>query len=87
MNNLDLTIIILSYNTKDITCRCLDKLKIAKEYCEKRLKNRVQVIVLDNASSDGSVGLIKSGYPWVKLIVSKENLGFSKGNNLAMKQV
>lgn len=87
MSNLDLSVIILSYNTKDITGRCLDKLKKAKEYCEKRLKNKIQVIVVDNASGDGSSELIKSNYPWVKLIVSKTNLGFSKGNNLAMKKV
>ncbi|MBI2337675.1 glycosyltransferase family 2 protein [Candidatus Daviesbacteria bacterium] len=87
MSNLDLTVIILSFNTKDVTGRCLDKLKVAKAYCEGRLKNKIRVIVLDNGSSDGSVGLIKSGHPWVKLIVSKENLGFSKGNNLMMKKV
>lgn len=87
MSNLDLSIIILSYNTKDITGRCLDKVKVAKGYCEKRLKNKVQVIVVDNGSSDGSSELIKSDYPWVKLIASKTNLGFSKGNNLAMKKV
>src|SRR3989344_1633824 len=86
MNNLDLSVIILSYNTKDITGRCLDKLKVAKDYCEKRLKNKVQVTVLDNASGDGSVQMIKLDYSWVKLIASKENLGFSKGNNMAMRQ-
>ncbi|MBI2196713.1 glycosyltransferase family 2 protein [Candidatus Daviesbacteria bacterium] len=86
MNNLDLSVVILSYNTKDITGRCLDKVRIAKEYCEKRLGNNIEVVVLDNGSSDGSAQFIKSDYPWVKLIASKENLGFSKGNNLAMRQ-
>ncbi|MBU1000666.1 glycosyltransferase family 2 protein [Patescibacteria group bacterium] len=87
MNNSNLSVIILSYNTKDITGRCLGKLKISKEYCEQRLKNKIQVIVLDNGSSDGSVGFIRSEYPWVKLITSKENLGFGKGNNVCLKQV
>lgn len=86
MSDLDLTVIILSYNTKEITGRCLDKLKAAKDYCENRLKNKVKVIVLDNGSTDGSAQSLKSDYPWVKLFVSKENLGFSKGNNKAMKQ-
>lgn len=85
--SLDLSVIILSYNTKDITLRCLDKLKVSKDYCEKRLKNKIEVIVLDNGSSDGSAEFIKSDYPWVKLIVSKENLGFSRGNNIALKEV
>lgn len=87
MNDLGLSVIILSFNTKDITARCLEKLKIAKDYCEGRLKNQVQVLVLDNGSSDGSAQMIKSDFPWVKLIVSKENLGFSKGNNVVMKDV
>lgn len=86
MNKLDLSVIILSYNTKDITGRCLSKLQVAKDYCEKRLNNKIQVIVVDNGSSDSSAEMIKSDYPWVKLIVSKANLGFSKGNNIAMRQ-
>lgn len=87
MTNLDLSVIILSYNTKDITGRCLGKLKIAKGYCEGRLKNKIHVTVLDNGSIDNSAQAIKTDYPWVKLIVSKENLGFSKGNNSVMKGV
>lgn len=90
MAELDLSVIILSFNTKEITLRCLDKLKVAKDYCEKRLKNQVGVVVLDNGSEDGSVGEIREfreKNPWIKLIESKENLGFSKGNNLAMKQI
>lgn len=86
MGELDLSVIILSFNTKDITARCLDKLKVAKAYCEARLKNIVEVIVLDNGSEDGSAEVIKSDYPWVKLISLKENTGFSKGNNLGMKK-
>lgn len=86
MKDLDLSVIILSYNTEDITARCLEKLKIAKDYCEKRLKNSVEVIVVDNGSSDGSAQIIKSDFPWVKLVASKENLGFSRGNNIAMEE-
>ena len=86
MAELDLSVIILSYNTKDITGRCLDKLERAKVYCEKRLKNKVEVIVLDNGSGDGSAQFIKQDYPWVKLITLKENAGFAKGNNIAMSK-
>lgn len=83
---MDLSIIILSYNTKDITSRCLDKIKESKAYCEKMLKNKVEVIVLDNGSEDGSDVMIRQDYSWVKLVALKENTGFSKGNNIAMKQ-
>jgi len=83
---VDLTVIILSYNTKEITAKCLNKLRIAKDYCQKKLKNKIQVIVLDNASTDGSAQFIKTNYHWVKLIASPTNLGFSKGNNFVMKE-
>lgn len=83
---MDLSIIILSYNTKDITIRCLEKLKASKKYCEAKLGNKIEVIVLDNGSEDGSAHMIKQDYPWVKLTVSKVNTGFSKGNNIAMKK-
>lgn len=83
---MDLSIIILSFNTKDITQRCLQKLELSKKYGEKRLGNKIEVIVLDNASSDGSLQMLKQEFPWVKLIASKINTGFSKGNNIAMKK-
>lgn len=91
---MDLSIIILSFNTEDITKRCLEKLEVSKKYCEKRLNNerssstsKIEIIVLDNASSDSSVQMIKEDFPQVKLIESAENTGFSKGNNIAMKKV
>lgn len=85
MNNLDLTVVILSFNTKEITSRCISKVKEAKDYCEKKLNNKVTVIALDNASTDGSPLMIKTDFPWVKLIEQKENTGFSKGNNIGMR--
>lgn len=83
---MDLSVIILSYNTKNITKRCLEKIKAAKEYCEDKLNNKIEVIVLDNASTDGSAAMVKQNFSWVKLIKSSENTGFSKGNNIAMKK-
>lgn len=46
----------------------------------------METFVVDNCSVDGSVALVKEQFPWVKLIASPENLGFSKGNNLALRQ-
>lgn len=82
---MDLSVIILSYNTKDITDECLKRLQSAVDRVQKS-GNKVQVIVLDNASSDGSVEMIKRNHPRVELIESKENTGYSKGNNLAFKK-
>lgn len=81
---MDLSIVIISYNTKEITQKCLSLLKDAKEFSEKKLKNSVEVIVVDNNSSDGSPEMIQKEFSWVKLFRSGENLGFGKGNNLGM---
>jgi len=45
-----------------------------------------EVFVVDNASSDGSAEMVAGDFPWVKLIQSSENIGFSAGNNLAVPQ-
>jgi GT2 family glycosyltransferase len=82
--NIDCSIIILSYNTKAITEKCLLKVKEASFYYQKKRKKLVEVIVVDNASTDGSVDLIKGKFPWVKLIANKTNIGFAKGNNQGM---
>lgn len=90
---MDLSIIILSYNTKDILSECLKRLQLSVTSCQTNLKNKVQVIVLDNASSDGSVEAIRKILKQVQddgveieLIESKENTGYSKGNNIALKK-
>jgi GT2 family glycosyltransferase len=50
------------------------------------LRKNCEVFVVDNDSSDGSAKSIQQQYPWVKLIASRDNLGYSKGNNLALRQ-
>lgn len=91
MDNLDLSVIILSFNTKDITDECLIRLQVAVDRCQKKMgnhgsSNKIEVIVLDNDSKDGSVDMIESKHKWVKLIKSKVNTGYSKGNNIAFKK-
>lgn len=98
--NMDLSIIILSFNTRDITDECLRRLQSSVDSCQTKLKNKIQVIVLDNASSDGSVEMIKNRIKQIatprqsgarndinlELIESKENTGYSKGNNIAFQK-
>ncbi|MBI2020562.1 glycosyltransferase family 2 protein [Candidatus Daviesbacteria bacterium] len=84
--NSDLSVIILSYNTKEITHHCLQKLDEAKKYCEQKLHNKIEVMVVDNGSQDGSPLMIKEDHPEVKLLALKENTGFSRGNNIGMKE-
>lgn len=80
------SIIILSFNTKYITNKCLNHLKKSIRTCQKKLNNKLEVIVIDNNSQDGSPELIEKKHPWVCLIRSRENLGFAKANNLGMKK-
>ena len=54
-------------------------------------RTTIEVFVVDNASSDGSVQMVKERFPWVRLIENAENLGFARANNqaidLAQRQV
>jgi len=79
VSNKDLSIIIVNYNTKDFLKNCLNSI----------IKNtqgiNYEIIVVDNASSDGSLEMLKRNFSEVKLIVNKENLGFAKANNYGIK--
>lgn len=82
---VNLSIIILSYNTKDLTEKCL--LTLLKNL-NKNKNLTVEIIVLDNASTDGSVQMLKRverENKDVKVILNDKNLGFAKGNNKALK--
>ena len=79
---LNLFIIITSFNTRAITCKCLDSLLKLNDF---KLGLNFEVILVDNASSDDSVEFIKINYPLIKVIKNKENLGFSKANNIGVR--
>lgn len=84
MEDVKLSVIILSYNTKDITEKCLRYIEEAARAAERKTKLQVETIVVENGS-DGTSSLIKDKFKWVKLIEPKENTGFAKGNNIALK--
>jgi len=76
----DLSIIIISYNTKELTLACLQSI------FQQTGDISFEVIVLDNDSQDGSAKAIAAAFPQVKLLAHSENLGFAGGNNLAAKK-
>ncbi|MBU1036935.1 glycosyltransferase family 2 protein [Patescibacteria group bacterium] len=76
---MDLSIIILNYKTLGLVKNCLKAIKGLS------LPFNYEVIVVDNNSSDGSVEYLKNNYFDIKLIEARHNLGFSGGNNLAIK--
>lgn len=81
LSNPDLSIIIVSYNTREILRACLNSLFDAGENLS------LQVIVVDNASRDGSATMVQQDFPAAELVASQINLGFAAGNNVGFKQV
>jgi GT2 family glycosyltransferase len=77
---IQLSIIIVTHNAKDFLRNCL------KSVFEKIKNLSFEVLVVDNASSDGTFEMLKNEFPQVNAIFSKENLGFAKANNLAIKE-
>lgn len=76
---MELSVIIVNYNVKHFLEQCLHSvLKAAKNIT-------TEIFVVDNNSVDGSAVFIQNKFPQVKFIQNKENLGFSKANNQAIK--
>lgn len=73
---MDVSVIIVNYNTRDITLQCLRSLFQNTNSVE------MEVIVVDNASEDGTPQYIRQEFPQVRVVESHENLGFGKANNL-----
>jgi GT2 family glycosyltransferase len=76
---MDITIIILSYNTRELTVNALRSVFQSVTSC------RFEVILVDNASRDDSIEYIKREFPQVILISNLSNVGFAKANNQAMQ--
>jgi len=77
---MDISVVIVAWKAKHFVELCLDSLEKAPP------RRTMEVLVVDNASDDGTAEMIETEYPWVKLIKSAENMGFSKGNNVAIRQ-
>ncbi len=72
----DLSIVVVSYNTRDVLARCLASVRAAWESVD------AELIVIDNASADGSPDLVAGRFPEATLIKSDRNVGFAAANNL-----
>ena len=74
----EVSVIVVSYNTSELTLACL------KSVFEQTRDHSIEVIVIDNASTDGSAQEISVNFPQLRLIASDENHGFAKANNIAV---
>ncbi|MCB0256996.1 MAG: glycosyltransferase family 2 protein [Anaerolineae bacterium] len=88
----DLSIVIVNWNTRELLAGCLESL-----ICEQSAVNSesqglstvhgsltTEVIVVDNASSDGSAAMVRECFPTVQVIENRENVGFARANNQAI---
>jgi len=79
-NTATISALVVSYNTREMTLRCLRALLADLEGISS------EVFVVDNASSDGSAEAIRGEFPRVNLIANQRNIGFGAANNQAMRE-
>ena len=77
-SNITVSVIIVSWNAREYLRQCLASL--LDETC----RYPMEIIVVDNASSDGSADCVANSYPNVRLIRNAENVGFAKANNIGV---
>ena len=77
---MDVSVILVSYNTKDLTRNCLNSIY------EKTKDIEFEVYVVDNNSHDGSPEMVEQEFPQVRLIKNPDNKGFGAANNIAIRE-
>ena len=93
---LDLSIVIVSWNVADLLAQCLDSIYKSPVRITNPTRQiitniqhdypTVEVIVVDSASQDSSVAMLREKYEWVRLMAESKNIGFVRGNNLGLAQ-
>lgn len=73
------SVVIVSFNTKELLRKCLESIESNRGALE------TEIIVVDNASNDGSVEMVKQRHKDIKILINKENFGFAKANNQGIK--
>ncbi len=76
-----LSIIIVNWNVRPLLADCLRSILAHVDLAE------TEILVVDSASTDGSVEMIRNDFPQVRLMAQSENVGFTRGNNLALQVV
>lgn len=83
---IELSVIIVSWNVRELLDKCLASLSLAQRRIalEDAGEFSLEIIVVDSASGDGSAELVRDMYPAVTLLAQDENIGFTRGNNLGL---
>ena len=74
------SVIIVTYNSARVIGACLSSLVPDVQ------SGLVEVIVVDNASADGTPDLVRRDFPWARVVAGNENLGYSKGVNVGIRE-
>jgi GT2 family glycosyltransferase len=75
---LDISIIVVNWNTKELLLKCLKSIYASGSQVS------IEVIVVDNASTDGSADAVRESFPRVIMVVNPDNFGFAKANNVGI---
>ncbi len=81
LKKIDLGIILVSYNTKELTLNAIDSIYKSKPHLV------FDIWLIDNNSTDGTAGAISRHYPKVHIIKNSRNIGFAAGNNVAIRKI
>lgn len=77
---MDLSVVIVNWNVRDLLQGCLQSVLDGTGH----LRNGFEIVVVDNASADASVEMLRERYPGVRVVVNPENVGFAAANNQAL---
>src|SRR5262245_33675030 len=75
----DVSVVIVNYNSREMLGRTLETLYSSGQ------RSSMEVILIDNASRDGSAELVRQQFPQVRLVVNRENAGLTRANNQGME--
>jgi GT2 family glycosyltransferase len=77
---MDVSFVIVSWNAKDLLEKCL------RSVVDHKTTRGIEILVVDNASSDGAPEMVAENFPQVRLYRNVENLGFAKANNIGIRE-
>ena len=83
----DLTVVIVSYEARDLTLACLESLDREVRSRTDAGRIDVRVIVVDNGSGDGTVAAVRERFPWAVVVPLPRNVGFARGCNAGLREV
>lgn len=84
--NPQLSILIVNYNGRGWLEKCLSSFRNLVDWTGSRPADWLEVVVVDNASTDDSRVMVEKNYPWVRWIQNEQNVGFSAGNNVGIQR-